>query len=439
MENEKRALIICPSMWPRMNSWGETQRMYYLANDLSRNGWKVYTVSPGYEGQQEDTKREQLYTSFFLGNKKIQAEPVKTNHKEEAVKRAGLKERAMTLLSPVVKWLYNEPDCYEGISKQLWMLKYRKKILDLIARETIQTVIISVPTFVLLGLGPLIKKKFPQIFLIYDYRDPWFLWNRKRTPAFYNEKRYLSYADRIIGFSEIFSADLIKEMGVEPEKVRTVYNGYSEKDWTAFEKKGTAETAGKKLRLSYVGNISLQQKGNFRNPQRLMQVVQEFPNMELYLIGVQGAAAESSEGNIHFIGKVSQMEAFHDMLQSDVLISIHDTDDCSGNYLISGKFFDYMRSGKVMFHIGGAQSLMSRMIRQYRLGVASINTYDELRTTMEELLKAWQKGGLDSLRKCPKESVRDFSREHQNAVYCRILQENRCKLKSNKYDKGEEL
>lgn len=425
MENEKRALIVCPSMWPKMNSWGETQRMYYLANDLSRNGWKVYTVSPGYERQQEDKKREQLYTSLFWGNKRVQTDPANTNDKEKAVKKEGLKERAMALLSPVVKWLYNEPDCYEGISKQIWLLKYKKKILQLIAKEKIQTVIISVPTFVLLSLGPLIKRKFPRICLVYDYRDPWFLWNKKKTPAFYKEKKYLFCADRIIGFSEVFSADLVKEMGLEPEKVRTVYNGYSENDWAVFEKKKIVKTAGKKLRLSYVGNISLQQKGNFRNPERLIKTVQEFPDMELYLIGMQKTAARSSEGNVHFVGKVSQMEAFQYMVQSDVLISIHDTDDCSGNYLISGKFFDYMRSGKVMFHIGAAQSLMSKMIRKYQLGVASANSQDELRTTMQKLLDAWRKDELDSLRKCPKESMKDFSRERQNAVYCRVLQENR--------------
>ena len=31
-------LILCPSMWPRMRSWGETQRMYYLACFLSEHG-----------------------------------------------------------------------------------------------------------------------------------------------------------------------------------------------------------------------------------------------------------------------------------------------------------------------------------------------------------------------------------------------------------------
>ncbi len=42
----KKLIIICPSMWPDMNLWGETQRMYYLANYLAEWGWQITVISP---------------------------------------------------------------------------------------------------------------------------------------------------------------------------------------------------------------------------------------------------------------------------------------------------------------------------------------------------------------------------------------------------------
>ena len=105
-----------------------------------------------------------------------------------------------------------------------------------------------------------------------------------------------------------------------------------------------------------------------------------------------------------------------------MLVSIHhDGSDCSGKYLISGKFYDYIRSGRVIWHIGAPDSLMSGWIERYRLGIACANDPASLDSTLRTLLDLWRDGKLDSLRSCPVKSARRFSREYQNRRYLNFI------------------
>ena len=56
-------------MWPKMNMWGETQRMFYLANYLAEQGFQVTVISPSYETNRINLDiRDQKYTNIYLGN-----------------------------------------------------------------------------------------------------------------------------------------------------------------------------------------------------------------------------------------------------------------------------------------------------------------------------------------------------------------------------------
>ncbi len=420
-DKKNKILIICPSMWPKMNSWGETQRMYYLANCLAQHGWEVYTVSPKFEEKEEESKREKKYTCYFLGDgRRLMAPEIKKNNKFYELFRRTIAK----ILTPIISWVYNEPDCREGIYKQLWIWRYKKKICDLIDDIGIDTVIISMPAFVLIKLGRDIYKKNSGVRIIYDYRDPWHLWNQKKNLAYYTEKKFFRYADKIVGFSDTFLKDMIHIMGVSANKMATVYNGYSERDWRDTEGKKTYRKWEKrnKLCLVFTGNIILlDRKDNYRNPYNLIEIVNKIPEVELFFIGVKEQRENRIENNVHYIGNVSQEESFEYMRMSDVLISIHDTRDASGKYIVSGKFYDYMRSGKIIWHIGAEHDLMTKLIQKYKLGVWCRNEKSELEKTLEKILQYWKKDTLRQLRICDIEEISIFSRENQNKKYIDIL------------------
>lgn len=421
-----RILIICPSMVPKMDSWGATQRMYYLANDFAERGWEVYTVSPEYEKSQVEVQRQIKYNYIYMGfSANSETIPLTGNisWKQKIVKFV---RRTVSLFAmPIVNWIYNEPNCYEGIYKQIWAEKYKSGICELISNKEIETVIVSVPTFSLLRLGKIIRKANPKVRIIYDYRDPWHLWNLKKNLAYYREKKSLIYADKIVGVSETFTQDMKKTFGIADSKTYTIFNGYSERDWKRFEEKDIYINKREKLRLTFTGNMTLlDRKDNYRNPNKLIKIVKKYKDVELFLVGVQNHRTGTVDENIHYVGSVQQEESFKYMVESDVLISIHDVEDSSERYIVSGKFYDYMRSGRPIWHIGGENSLMTQMVRKYKLGIFCRNEEDKLEETIISLLDDWKKGRLDTIRDCDIQKIEMYSREYQNKLYNDLLIQN---------------
>ena len=425
----KKLIIICPSMWPDMNLWGETQRMYYLANYLAEWGWQITVISPSYDVDKKNLEiRQKKYKNLYLGSPIKKAGgggasgPLPRNGKWKSVKR-----HISNILNKCSEWFYGEPDFIEVNKKNMWIRKNRNEICRYIDKEGVQKVIISMPGFTFMQLGKRIKKACEHVRLFYDYRDPWYLWMHKKNPAYYRERYYLGFADKVVGFSEKFRIDMIKEMGIAPHKIYTVYNGYSEQAWEEFEKrKIPVQDKGpvsEKLILTYTGSMSLKnKKNNYRNPANLIEAVRELPDVELYLVGISKIQKEIVEGNIHYIGEVTQQKSFWHMQQSDVLISIHDTEDRSGEYLISGKFYDYMRSGRTILHIGKENSLMAEFVNKYHLGDVCQNHTDSLRKKILELANRKKEGKL--IRESSfEQDISRYARDYQNDIYRQIIDE----------------
>lgn len=412
---DKKIMIVCPSMWPNMRNWGETQRMYYLANYLAQKGWKVYTVSPWYESKDGEDK-EQLYEAIFGG------EPAQTNKaaqvgeqpKENVVRK--IRHKVAKVANYVCEKVTGETPFVEVLKKKRWIREYSGKICELITEKEIKLVIVSAPSFSLFGLGKRIKQRCPDTKLVFDYRDPWYLWKKNNLSCFW-EKKYLKNADALVGFSKAFTEDMKTKYNLKGKETETIYNGYSPGAW---ELRKTEEQSSRqqndKLVITYTGMIYLaNQKDNYRNLTELINIVNSVDNVELYLVGVVGQKAKEKRGNVHYIGNVSQSESFEYMVNSDVLISIHDTKDSSQNYIICGKFYDYVKSGRFLWHIGGRNSLMSTLIEKYNLGISCVNEKQDLAESIQLLTERWKKGSLDT--EYNEEFVSFFSRDYQNKRY----------------------
>jgi len=237
---DRRLAIICPSMWPDMNMWGEAQRMYYLGNYLVEHGWQVTIISPRY-GLNRNTleEKEQKYTNLYLGSikrKQKKGENFQESIQDKKIKK--VKQRLSYVINQFGEWFYGEPDFLEICRKRNWVKKYQKEICQFINKENMNRVIISMPSFTFIQLGKIIKRNCRNTLLYYDYRDPWYLWKQKKNFAFFREQYYLKFADFIVGCSENLREGMIKEMRVDPQRIYAVYNGYSEQAWKRFEMSG---------------------------------------------------------------------------------------------------------------------------------------------------------------------------------------------------------
>lgn len=424
-------LIIVPEMVPRVQSWGGSQRMYYLANMLEKQGKSVITVSPGFETALECENKEVLYCPVYLGgndereNKKGEENDPRKKEKKANSFLKKAKTSIYMFLVAVDYFIYSEPSSFQGIFYEKWLKDYEKAIWECIVQKEIKKIIISGPSFSLFSIAKKIKKKNGNIKIIFDYRDPWFLWKKRKNLAYLKEKRYLKYADCIVCFSEIFRQDMCKAFEIDINKTEVVYNGYSEETWEKVdENKRKNRTREKKLVITYVGGMDFNDnRKNYRNPNMIMRAVEKLEEgtVELKFVGVAAAEKMEKRNNINYIQKVTQEESFMYMLESDVLLNIHDTDDESGKYLVPGKFYDYMRSGQVIWNIGEEDGLAARLLKEYGLGVSCINRMDTVEEMLDKLIVLKERGEIKKLRRVGEKGILSFSREMQNAGYMRVL------------------
>lgn len=428
MEKKESILIIAPSMVPCITSWGGSQRMYYLANTLAANGVNVIAVAPKYQLADCLDEKKVLYKPLFLGEETNGnlTKPVSCMDKQKKRIIEEKLTRAKTFIyMRRVNWdrfWYNEPSSFEGKKHKKWLEKNKNIILNIIIKKKIKKVIISGPSFSLFKIAKSIKRIDKNIKVIFDYRDPWHLWNCKKNAAYLKEKEYLKYADMVICFSGPFQKDFCKTFHIEQEKTAVVYNGYSENDWSKV--KVHENNKGNKLIITYTGSMDFNDnKLNYRNPNRIIEAVRKIPSelIELRFVGVNDAHKKKDCENIKYIGKVSQQESFSYMQESDVLLNIHDTDDCSGKYLISGKFYDYMRSGKVIWNVGKDESLASILIEKHRLGINCKNEVKDIEDVLEKLLDYKRKKQIEKMRNSLQGNIYEFSREEQNKKYFSLI------------------
>lgn len=411
----KRVLIITREMLPYASSFGGCQRMYFLANQLSDNGCHV-TVMAEKTGKKnrtlcgKDVKFETVWLDFV--------EPV----------RPVLISKQ--LLDEISDFLFNEISEKEVFSGYLWVIKQQRFVNKYIRKNRVDTVIISAPSFFVFSFVKFIRRHNRNVKIILDYRDPWNLWDGNRGFASVLEKRNILLCDRVVCFSDHYARAMQKRFPQGRDKYEVVYNGYNKRAWENIPMPATGQKT--RMVIEYIGNISFDDKEtNYRNPNKLVDAFIKFSkgrNIELRFVGIDHETTymrnlkSRSEGKIRFVKTVSSEQSLEKMLEADVLLSIHTANNLSGQFILSGKLFDYLRSGKVVWNIGTKFSAMSRFVAEHKLGVSCENEKDQLEYCLNRLYDTWKKTGYISRRDYDVQGESFFSREVQNDKFLKILE-----------------
>jgi glycosyltransferase involved in cell wall biosynthesis len=304
----------------------------------------------------------------------------------------------------------------------------------MVSKNRIGQVIISAPPFSLFTVVPQIKRKFPEVQIILDYRDPW---NTPYLSYFYPsfmEKRILKSADMIVFLNNRMLKDISLKYNLPEGKCLVVQNGYSKQEWdeVLYEDKGQHidEKISNRMILSYVGDFSLN-KGGFRDLSSFMEAFKLFKNNKNILVRFIGVnPSEKVEEikrqfaeNIEILPPVDTKKALSYMLKSDVLFLNH-TDERTGRYVLTGKIFDYIRSGRVIWGIASSEdTYFLELIKQYNLGIYCSSNPSHILECLDLLYKKWMNGSLKELRKDTSLNIEIFSREINNVKYLHILEE----------------
>lgn len=407
--SEKKVLIICPDMGKWARNFGACQRNYYLAKYLENKGYDISVITIKHSVRKHlklDIKfrviaKECLYKAWLV--------PIIGND--------IIRKYLTTNISP-----------YEHDELQVfhWVESNKDFICGYINQNKIEKVIISVPEFFLLWLAPYIRIKCHNIRIIFDYRDTWSVFRMKKDMTYFVEKFLLRFADHIIYSVPVYKK-VNKLFSTNQMDFSVILNGYSEELWKGIK---SCNRDRKRMVLSYVGSIQFGDKANYyRNPKQLIEAfIQEnsLGDMLLQFVGVKEITSEMraiamrANNRIIFKESVEPEESYQFIIDSDVVIAINQAEEPGMNDTISGKLYDYLRSGRDIFYIGNKTNVFSKLIRRNNWGTTCENETQEICRAIRLIRERWLLS-----KQCRSEvdisSIRKYSREYQNERYCTII------------------
>ena len=428
-------LIITIYMTPYTPSWGACQRIYFLSEYLQNMGLNVFVISLKHKvyndfGKQISFSSIPIECKYFPMQNKMISVNNDPNNNYIKVKTVEYSMKIIKKLGiSLERIFYNEINPSQGILGMLFLKDAKADIREIIRAHNIKKAIISGPPFSLFSITKFLKTNFKDFKVILDYRDPWNLWEQGSFISFYKEKANLHLADQVVFINERLRDDTIQQFGLDKVKCHVVFNGYSDTDWQNVINKYVNDNLNRdKLIISYIGSISFKE-GGYRDLSVFWSAISKFKYLDELVIRFIGVDISDKTNklkdlfgeSVEFIPKVSYERSLHSMLDSDVLLLVH-TNKYSAKYILTGKFFDYARSGKVILGIADStETYFLDLIKDYHLGITSLNTEDHILKALNLIYHKWHIDKLHELRKTPNEGLEIFSRDVQNQKYYEIL------------------
>lgn len=437
----KNILIISFDMIPNTFSWGGSQRMYYLAEYLSKKNHKV-TVLSCYKNKFNTYGKNITFNNVSLRikgeilrgiieekrndngleNKKISGFNIK-----RLIKKSGI---LYSVAKKIDSFFYGDPSIFLGFFSSRWAKSVRKKVIGLIDNFAYENVVISGPPFGSFGLAKHIRNYNKDIRIILDYRDPWYHWKEKVNFAYFKEKKALKYADFITCTNDNLKSAIASTFKYDQSKIYTIANGFSDEDWKDIDLNQDL-LSNSKVNFAFIGNIALTNESeieSFRDPRVLLQSFISFAkkhnNAHLYFIGVSNIndsyvkdfIAEHSK-YITIIGFIDTKKALKYMINSDVLLLLHTAIDSSAKFIVSGKIYDYIKARKPIISIGQVESLHNKIISDLHLGIHVPNSPNEIYKALLSMYYCRER----FINNIPQEILSHFSRDYQYSIIDNLL------------------
>lgn len=419
---QKKVLIIT-YYWPPSGGGG-VQRWLKFAKYLPEFGWKPLVIvpeNPEYPvldaSLEKDVHPEaeiyrlpiwEPYSLFKKLTKRKKTEKVNTGllfdeKKQSFTERLSLWIRGNLLLpDPRVFWI---PTAVKALKK-------------IILETKPDAIITTGPPHSLHLIGQLIKKRFPNLYWISDFRDPWseidyldkfYASKPARGLQKRMEKKVLNRADKVVTVSQSWAKDLQKHTKTP---VICITNGYDEEDFSISTKKKQDE----EFILSHVGIIN-----SFRSPESLWQAIEELCDSEkefynkfkLQLIGTVDEGLKESlkkyrllHSKTNIVGYIPHSEVMNVYSASSCLLLLQNNTKNSLGH-IPGKFFEYMASKTPILAIGAKNSDVGRILEETNAGaICGFNNKTEIKNYLLSLSKT----KTDDTLKINLEAVKQFSR-----------------------------
>ncbi len=429
---EQKKILIITYYWPPAGGPG-VQRWLKFAKYLPEFGWDpvIYTpANPSYPLLDESLLKDipqnieivktRIWEPYQLAEKLN-----KSNKKFKAGQfDVGKNQSWKSKLSIWVRGNFFIPD-----ARVFWVKPSIKFLEQYLKENKIDVVVTSGPPHSLHMIGLGLKKKFPNLKWIADFRDPWteisYYKHLKLTKSSDRKHRQLESAvfknADITLATSYTDADNFRKAGANAV---CITNGFDESDASAPH--SMTEDKSKNFTLSYIGVLE-----QLRNPENLWKVLDELirENKEfadaftLKFAGrvddkiLQSIESSALKEHILNLGYIPHDKAVEEMANSSLLL-ITNFPNKSSKGIIPGKIFEYLATGKQIISFGPDEADVSRILSE--TGAGKHFSYENSQTVKEFILskfELWKHGNLlDNTQ-----NIEQFSRKNLTEKLAEIL------------------
>ena len=428
MEPTKKILIIT-YYWPPAGGPG-VQRWLKFVKYLPEFGWKPTVFipeNPSYPIVDETLEKEvsddlqiiktkiwepyQLAEIFGKDNKKFKAGQFDV----------GKNQSWKSKLSIWVRGNFFIPD-----ARVFWVkpsVEYLKKYLK---ENQFDAFVTTGPPHSMHLIGLELKKEFPTLKWIADFRDPWteisYYKHLKLTKS--ADQKHRNLEQKVFETADITLATSYADAENFRKKGANAFcitNGFDEN-----EVDNSVEEENSKFTLSYIGVLE-----QLRNPEVLWKVLNEllsenvdFKNaFELKFVGriddkiLTEIERSELKGLVNNLGYLSHSEANIEMANSDLLLITNFPDESSKG-IIPGKIFEYLATGKQIVSFGPKDSDVKKILEETHAGKHfSYDDESELKVFLMQKFQEWKSGIAHSQT----ENIEQFSRKNLTKKLTELL------------------
>lgn len=258
----------------------------------------------------------------------------------------------------------------------VWAPFARRAAARLIREHSIDAVVATVPPFSVLDIGVALKRQFPSLTLISDFRDEWLgYWigaaegvsQYRRRSAIRIEKRAVAASDFVVSVTPSWTQRLRDRYPEEPgRKFVCISNGFDPDAMRHFHPR-TGNGAG--IVIAYMGTVHANPVYSART---FLEAVDGLPDavrdkLVIRFVGrvlpEEMARMDASRARVERLGFLPQAEAFRALEDADYLLLI--VNDATAH---AGKLFEYMATGKPILALTPENGEIARVLRETGAG-----------------------------------------------------------------------
>jgi glycosyltransferase involved in cell wall biosynthesis len=413
------------------------QRSLALARYLAAGGHEVHVLKGNTTGPARDSSLlERIPGSVQVHESFAPEVPFALRHKlwsklsrsSKPAQNSASPKKAPSRFSPrqfltgaVKRILCPEPEI-------LWVPFAIRKARRIIRRYRIEFLLVTVPPFSALVAGTALKREFPSITLVSDFRDEWLSFYLKdfefqnsdytRRRAEIIEREVVESSDIVVAVNRSSSDVMRRRYSDQPaNKFAVVPNGYDPDIFATFHPR---QNTSPRMVVTHVGTVY-----KTASPLFYLDALDRLPvevrdNIDTRFIGriseSEAPGLQSRASKVRVEGFLPQTEALRFMEETDYLL-LTMTNEIS----VPGKLYEYMASGKPILAITPHGSEVDEVVRETQCGLtAPPDSPKEIAAMLQRAYRAWR--NREPLTKPRQDLIAQFDRRRLAEHYCHIMQ-----------------